>query len=471
MKSKEFLELMGNIDEKFLVEEEKNLATKRKGGGFSRLGIIAASIALLFSLAAAVYAVSPEFREYINLKFFMNNEQITETESIPKGYTPIYNKDDLDKIRNDLDAKYILMNDIVFLDADFAEGGMFEGGWEPIGTKQHPFTGVFNGNGHVVYGVKIKSSYEYTGLFGYCTTTACKTDTLPYTEGESIIKNLGISGAKIEITAKEQTVLNVGVLAGKAVFAAGCYVSDSEVCIDYSYSAVGYVNVGGICGEAHIIDSCSSDVDMRIDIKPYGETEPTGGNDTTHTASYCNVGGIAGRAYSVITSLSLSNFTSSSSSIVKHSPLVADTHVVPVMMNETAMNYITNALDRYTDEMSDSMSENEKKQFKLKITGKYIPTYVENPSDYTVYPNETATPETWYLLTGDLLQREHAEMLAIFDVLVENEKIQTDALIQAGLKTGVLFSYSFEDKSFEGFDFDNIWVKDENGIPKLKIFS
>ena len=25
MKSKEFLELMGNIDEKFLVEEEKNL--------------------------------------------------------------------------------------------------------------------------------------------------------------------------------------------------------------------------------------------------------------------------------------------------------------------------------------------------------------------------------------------------------------------------------------------------------------
>ena len=38
----------------------------------------------------------------------------------------------------------------VALAEDFEEGGAFAGGWEPIGTDREPFTGMFNGNGHVV---------------------------------------------------------------------------------------------------------------------------------------------------------------------------------------------------------------------------------------------------------------------------------------------------------------------------------
>lgn len=40
------------------------------------------------------------------------------------GYTPIRTVAELNAIRNDLDGKYYLANDILFTDEDFAEGGV-----------------------------------------------------------------------------------------------------------------------------------------------------------------------------------------------------------------------------------------------------------------------------------------------------------------------------------------------------------
>ncbi len=70
---------------------------------------------------------------------------------VPDGYTPIYTAEDLNNIRNDLDGKYILMNDI--------DMSVYEN-WEPIGTYNDPFSGEFNGNGH-----KISNIFSVGGLF------------------------------------------------------------------------------------------------------------------------------------------------------------------------------------------------------------------------------------------------------------------------------------------------------------------
>jgi hypothetical protein len=64
-------------------------------------------------------------------------------------------------------------NDIEFTAADFAEGGAFYNngaGFTPIGTSSSPFTGVFDGNGHVIKGLYQHvsgSGKKYGGLFGY----------------------------------------------------------------------------------------------------------------------------------------------------------------------------------------------------------------------------------------------------------------------------------------------------------------
>ena len=91
--------------------------------------------------------------------------------SITPRYTPIYTKDDLNNIRNNLSGDYKLMNDIVFDESDFEEGGKFYNdgyGWSPIGLlTTEAFSGTFFGNGHTISGLKINNAkYYYNGLFG-----------------------------------------------------------------------------------------------------------------------------------------------------------------------------------------------------------------------------------------------------------------------------------------------------------------
>lgn len=91
--------------------------------------------------------------------------------TVTPQYTPIYTKQDLNNIRNDLSGNYILMNDIEFTAEDFSEGGAFYNdgfGWLPIGAvTKTPFAGEFNGNGHTISGLTInKAYYNYCGLFG-----------------------------------------------------------------------------------------------------------------------------------------------------------------------------------------------------------------------------------------------------------------------------------------------------------------
>lgn len=103
--------------------------------------------------------------------------------------------------------------------------------WNPIGSEEYPFQGVFNGNNHVIYGLLLSGGdLNYQGLFGLC--------------GEkSRIKNINVVGASVK---PYSTGNYVGAIAGK---------SDGIIdrCSCYSSMMVGKNYVGGLVGEANII--------------------------------------------------------------------------------------------------------------------------------------------------------------------------------------------------------------------------
>ena len=117
-------------------------------------GVITAAVALTSS------ADSAHAHEY--------EYGVCDCGEIESGYTKIYTKADLDKIRNNLGGKYVLMNDIIITSEDFPYVSSYyndETGWLPIGCDfdmgayYYKFYGVFNGNGH---------TYDENGICSDC---------------------------------------------------------------------------------------------------------------------------------------------------------------------------------------------------------------------------------------------------------------------------------------------------------------
>lgn len=140
---------------------------------------------------------------------------------------------------------FILKNDIDMTGVVFT----------PIGTASRPFTGTFDGDGHVIRNLKIdNSSADNVGLFGYV--------------GAGTIKNLGIEDA--QIVGNKDVGTFAGVIKGGTV--ENSYVSGSYV--------EGRANAGGIAGTVSdngIIKNSFSSADVN--------------------AHETNAGGIAGTIY------------------------------------------------------------------------------------------------------------------------------------------------------------------------------
>ena len=107
--------------------------------------------------------------------------------------------------------------------------------FEPIGNQEHPFSGVFDGEGFVIKGISVEAS-SYIGLFGF-------------TEG-SIINNVGIENADLRGTG------NVGGIVGYShnTVITNCYTSGftlGNVCVG---ALVGY------SGEGTVIQNCYSSI-------------------------------------------------------------------------------------------------------------------------------------------------------------------------------------------------------------------
>lgn len=107
---------------------------------------------------------------------------------------------------------YLTYNYLLQVDIDLKK---YE--FEPIGSKDHPFTGTFDGNGHIIQNLKINSEDNNVGLFAYVKSDAGRkakvdvsgNDMTFYHNG--IVKNLQVKNADVFTTGK-----NCGVIVGCA---------------------------------------------------------------------------------------------------------------------------------------------------------------------------------------------------------------------------------------------------------------
>lgn len=191
------------------------------------------------------------------------------------GYIEIRTVEDLYFIRNDLSAKYILMNDIDLTEAT-KKGGDWDfmgNGWNPIGSKDiysyGSFSGIFDGNGHKITGLRIDatsapsgvSSTRYVGLFAYVSGT---------------VRNLTVEGAVSSTFGGDIYVGGIAAYTTGKIF--NC-VNLVDVYGKPSYSTIYDAFVGGITGySSGSISSCVN------------EAKVSGYADR----SYVYAGGIAG---------------------------------------------------------------------------------------------------------------------------------------------------------------------------------
>ena len=174
------------------------------------------------------------------------------------GYIEVRTVEDLYFIRNDLTANYILMNDIDLTEATKAGGDWdFMGnGWNPIGSNDvygsSKFSGVFDGNGHKITGLRIKittlpsgvSSPIYVGLFAYVSGT---------------VKNLTVEG-DIHGAIKNGTCYVGGIAAFTTGTISNC-VNEATVYGQTSGSTNYKAYVGGIVGYGGtnaVISNCAN---------------------------------------------------------------------------------------------------------------------------------------------------------------------------------------------------------------------
>ena len=318
-KAERLFTALGDLDPKTVASATAYIPQATRKGRGRRILVAVLAATLCFCLVTlTVFAAVPSLRGMLNLPFLSESER---QETVPEGWVGIYTVEDLDNIRHDLDGQYILMNDLTFADGDAP--------FNPIGSRQEPFTGRFDGNGHVIRGLTIEveqetpeikvreqtvngelHSYTYydvsrtqfivasqktqpvwSGLFGYCGGEyAVET---PY---RGMISNLGIENARMTISNASSAC--VGFIAGRATYLAGCYVKDSTISISgynrgEADKAAVDIKVGGLIGDAELVDSCYTQ-NINVTATNFDEL------DTTPYNFF--MGGLAGDAYTVITS-------------------------------------------------------------------------------------------------------------------------------------------------------------------------
>ncbi|MBR3934560.1 MAG: hypothetical protein IKJ68_11735, partial [Clostridia bacterium] len=164
------------------------------------------------------------------LMFIWTVSIIAAADTVPAGYTGIYTKEDLNNVRNNLNGNYILMNDIIFTNADFEAGGEFYNdgmGWVPIGGEftswsadYNEFNGIFDGNGYSIRNIKMNRTP--TAYTAYPSKTVCLPD-----------------GSKKTLNAYH----SFGLFACNAGT-----IKNLNISVDFTINANPYAVAGGICG-------------------------------------------------------------------------------------------------------------------------------------------------------------------------------------------------------------------------------
>ena len=507
-KAERLFTALGDLDPKTVASAAayKPQATRKGSGRRILVAVLAATLCFCL-VTLTVFAAVPSLRGKLNLPFLSESER---QETVPEGWLGIYTVGDLDNIRHDLDGQYILMNDLTFADGAAP--------FTPIGTRQEPFTGQFDGNGHVIRGLvieveqetpEIKEGEHYipgygatngtyydvrenvgyplcVGLFGYCGGEYA-VDT-PY---RGMISNLGVEGATV--TVKNASKANVGVLAGSASYLAGCYVKDSSVSVSgYTREAIDeahvFVKAGSMVGMVDLVDSCYA---LNVDVAV------TGLSELDATPYSCLLGGLVGEAYTVVTSYTESCGLNADTDQITKGELWGNIHILHRLMTESQFYTVYEKYYRacYGLGENDPLPDDWKKvngsvsgkdeaaflcaKFRSWYVAKTLSEMVDlgfdfenmdpaflmgefNPEMIMYVGDPTMTTEERMKLEAELTQKIGTEKLC--EIMICNNR-----------KVGPLDCYtldpaaSYKKSDFASFNFDTIW-KMKDGRPVLRIF-
>lgn len=180
--------------------------------------------------------------------------------------------DELWGIRNDLDADYILVNDIDLTEAT-AEGGELDTGhgWTPIDE----FTGTLDGNGHQIKGLTMYGDVgDYVGLFGKVTDNGYSS--------YGNIKNLGLTDVNIDVSNARSVGAILGASRGETLLC-GWRILNCFVTGTIKASGKTWINCGGIIGGSYseqvgtVITDCYNAADIEATVEEEGGTISAGG--------------------------------------------------------------------------------------------------------------------------------------------------------------------------------------------------
>ena len=219
------------------------------------------------------------------------------TGKMVKG-SPVGNATQLTNMRSNLSRHYVQL-------ANIDLSGITN--WEPIGTAASPFTGIFDGNGFEITGLKIdRTDTDYVGLFGYCR----------FNDAVKIPNLRGIQITNANVTGQDW----VGIVAGYIETALGstgdAMAGDAPVGIliqGCSTSGVvsGRTNIGGVFGglkgpefAGHTVTSDASPYSVWDDWIARANGLSSAAN-VTGTGQ--NIGGLVGNLYEI--TIAMSNAT------------------------------------------------------------------------------------------------------------------------------------------------------------------
>ncbi len=506
-KAERLFTALGDLDPKTVASAAAYIPkTTRKGRGRRILVAVLAATLCVCLVTLTVFAAVPSLRRMLNLPFLSESER---QDTVPEGWVGIYTVEDLDNIRNDLDGKYILMNDLTFADGAAP--------FDPIGSADTPFVGQLDGNGYVIRGLVIEVEQEMpelksgeklidgerrpctyydiyekmreplaVGLFGYCSGN--RYDEEDY---HGMIANLGIEGATVTVT--NASVTYVGVLAGSASYLAGCYVKDSVVTVSgydraEADQAQVYLHVGGLVGNVDLVDSCYA-ANTRVHV--------TDTADLDVSQYSCLMGGMVGNAYTVVTSYTEACATFSDHAEATKGDLWGHIHLLHRWMNETQYYMVYERYYRATHEMTedeplpeDWLMPNIGPEYDWatflcrKFASYYIPKTLGVMIDELGYDFDDLDPA---LLMGDFTPEyiiymgdstmTMQEIMMIEEELTKNigPAVISEIMTCENMKVGPLDCYtlapakSYKESDFAEFDFDTIWEM-KDGRPVLRIF-
>lgn len=420
----------------------------RKSHHLTGIGKILIAAAIMVLMVTVCFAVSPALRQYLNLPFLKPASEGLSADHT--GYIAVSTPEELDAVREDLSANYYLTNDITIPDSYYLEGGIFEGGFRPIYGEREMFSGIFDGDGHTIRNLKIDNTggkfYE-CGLFAEC-------------GGMGAVYKLKIADS--EITADLSCLSHAGFIAGRGNIIGGCSVENCVIRVTGGRSDGHTGYVGLLAGDSFLIDCCSADGEI---ICENGENLKTGL--------------LAGRAGSAVTSLYTGTLKIGGTE--SKSPVGA-AETAPMVIPESVMNELLSRCEDGNITKESPYAANPEK-IKKKILAFYrgfndgseenceqekrVLAYLIDVSMFKADKNEKI-----YLFDPYSTVKEEGLIAQLLDCLYDRDTL-LEELYKAGCKCGLMYCCTPDEgkaSGYEEFDFDNIWIYGDDGIPQLKWF-